>query len=64
MAVAHTILVIGYHLQKHQCDYRDLGSDYFDRLHADGLKRPRLLASRRNWAERYVFLVRAAAHAD
>lgn len=39
MAVAHTILVIGYHLQKHQCDYRDLGGDYFDRLHADGLKR-------------------------
>jgi len=39
MAVAHTILVIGYHLQTHQCDYRDLGGDYFDRLHADGLKR-------------------------
>jgi len=39
MAVAHTILVIGYHSQKHQCDYPDLGGDYFDRLHADGLKR-------------------------
>jgi transposase len=39
MAVAHTILVIGYHLQTHQCDYRDLGGDYFDHLHADGLKR-------------------------
>jgi hypothetical protein len=25
--------------QKKQCDYRDLGSDYFDRLNADGLKR-------------------------
>jgi transposase len=39
MALAHTILVIGYHLQKHQCDYHDLGGDYFDRLNADGLKR-------------------------
>lgn len=28
MAVAHTIVVIGYHLQQHQSDYRDLGSDY------------------------------------
>jgi transposase len=39
MAVAHTLLVIGYYLQKNRCDYQDLGADYFDRLHADGLKR-------------------------
>lgn len=39
MAVAHTILVIGYHMHKNRCDYQDLGVDYFDRLHADGLKR-------------------------
>jgi transposase len=39
IGVAHSILVIAYHLQKKQCDYRDLGSDYFDRLNADGLKR-------------------------
>jgi len=39
MAVAHTILVISYYMQKNQCDYQDLGTDYFDRLHADGLKR-------------------------
>ncbi len=39
MAVAHTIVVIGYHLQKNRCDYQDLGADYFDRLHADGLQR-------------------------
>jgi transposase len=39
MAVAHTILVIGYHMHKNRCDYQDLGADYFDRLHADGLKR-------------------------
>jgi transposase len=39
MAVAHTILTIGYHLLTHQCDYHDLGGDYFDRLQADGLKR-------------------------
>jgi transposase len=39
VAVAHSILVIAYSLQKKQCNYRDLGSDYFDRLNADGLKR-------------------------
>jgi transposase len=39
MAVAHTILVIGYHLQKNCCHYQDLGGDYFDRLDAVGLKR-------------------------
>ena len=39
MAVAHTILVNGYHLQKNGCDYQDLGRDYFDRLDAAGLKR-------------------------
>jgi hypothetical protein len=39
MAVAHTIVVIGYHLQKNRCDYQDLGADYFDQLHADGLQR-------------------------
>lgn len=39
IAVAHSILVIAYCMQKNQCEYRDLGSDYFDRLNADGLKR-------------------------
>ena len=39
MAVAHTILLIGYYLQMNCCDYRELGGDYFDRLHSDGLKR-------------------------
>jgi len=31
--------VIGYHLQRKRCAYTDLGSNYFDRLHAEGLKR-------------------------
>ena len=39
IAVAHSILVIGYHLQRNRCTYADLGSNYFDRLHAEGLKR-------------------------
>ena len=39
IAVAHSILIIAYCMQKNQCEYRDLGSDYFDRLNADGLKR-------------------------
>ena len=39
IAVAHSILIIGYHLQSRRCIYADLGSNYFDRLHAEGLKR-------------------------
>ena len=39
IAVAHSILVIGYHLQRTRCAYTDLGGNYFDRLHAEGLKR-------------------------
>ena len=39
IAVAHTLIVIGYHLQKNQTNYDDLGGNYFDRIHSDGLKR-------------------------
>jgi hypothetical protein len=39
IAVAHSILVIGYHLQQRHCTYTNLGSNHFDRLNADGLKR-------------------------
>jgi hypothetical protein len=39
IAVAHSILVIAYYLQKKESEYHDLGSDYFDRLNADGLRR-------------------------
>jgi transposase len=39
VAIAHSIVVIAYYLQKKQCDYHDLGSNYFDQLNADGLKR-------------------------
>jgi transposase len=39
VGVAHSIVVIAYYLQKKQCDYYDLGSNYFDQLNADGLKR-------------------------
>jgi hypothetical protein len=38
IAVAHTLIVIGYHLQKNQSNYDDLGGNYFDRIHSDGLK--------------------------
>ena len=38
IAVAHSVLVIGYYLQRRCCSYADLGSNYFDRLHAEGLK--------------------------
>jgi transposase len=39
IAVAHSLLIIGYYLQQKQSSYNDLGGDYFDRIHADGLKR-------------------------
>jgi transposase len=39
IAVAHSLLVIGYHLHQRRTNYNDLGGDYFDRFHSDGLKR-------------------------
>ena len=35
VAVAHSILVIAYHLLSRQTTYRELGADYFDRRHAE-----------------------------
>jgi transposase len=37
VALGHTILVIIYHLLKHNTTYRELGADYFDRLNTDRL---------------------------
>jgi transposase len=31
MAVGHSILVVAWHLLAYNCDYRDLGGDYFVR---------------------------------
>jgi transposase len=39
IAVAHTRIVIAYPLQKNKNNYHDLGGNYFDRIHSDGLKR-------------------------
>ena len=39
MAVAHSLLVIFYYVLKNNLEYRDLGADYFDRLHPQRLKR-------------------------
>jgi hypothetical protein len=39
IAVAHSLIIIGYYLQKNQRNYVDLGGDYFDRIDSDGLKR-------------------------
>lgn len=35
VAVAHSILVISWHLLTHDCDYDDLGGDYFTRRNTD-----------------------------
>ena len=39
VAVAHTILVIAYHIFRNQRPYQDLGADYFDRLDRKTLER-------------------------
>ena len=39
VAVAHSLLVIVYHILKHNVEYRDLGPDYFDRLEPERLRR-------------------------
>jgi hypothetical protein len=39
VAVAHSILVIAYHVLRDGVSYRELGSDYFDRLQAQPLTR-------------------------
>jgi transposase len=39
IAVAHTLIVIGYHVQKNQTNYDDLGGNYFDRIHSYLVKR-------------------------
>ena len=38
-AVAHSILVIAYHVLRDGQPYRELGGDYFERLNADRLTR-------------------------
>ena len=39
IAVAHSLLVIGYHIQSEGCVYQELGGNFFDQLHAERLKR-------------------------
>jgi transposase len=39
IAIAHTLLVISYHILRDPVRYRDLGPDYFDKLHPERLKR-------------------------
>lgn len=39
VAVAHSILVIIYHVLKHRVPYRELGADYFDKLNVTYIQR-------------------------
>ncbi len=39
LAVAHSILIIPYHILKHGTVYQDLGADYFDRRSREGTAR-------------------------
>jgi Transposase IS116/IS110/IS902 family len=40
VAVGHSILVIAWHLLANDCDYQDLGGDYFVRRDADRARQP------------------------
>ena len=37
VAISHTILIMAYHIVKEQRNYKELGSDFFDRLHEEQL---------------------------
>ena len=39
VAVGHSLLVVIYHVLKHNVEYRDLGPDYFDKLEPERLRR-------------------------
>jgi transposase len=39
IAVAHSLLVTGYHLVTRQVDYQDLGREYFDQRNPEAIKR-------------------------
>lgn len=39
IAVAHSLLIIIYHILKHDVDYCDLGPDYFDKLNGQRIER-------------------------
>jgi hypothetical protein len=39
MAVAHTMLIIGYHMLKTGRSYYELGGDYLERINKDQLRR-------------------------
>ena len=39
VAVAHSVLVVIYHVLKNNVEYKDLGPDYFDRLEPERMKR-------------------------
>jgi len=39
VAVGHSLLIVIYHVLKHNKEYRDLGPDYFDKLEPERLRR-------------------------
>jgi transposase len=39
VGVAHTILVIAWHLLKRRCTYQELGGDYFERVYRETIER-------------------------
>jgi alpha-D-ribose 1-methylphosphonate 5-phosphate C-P lyase len=39
MAVGHSLLVTGYHMNTKQMDYKDLGNNYFDERNKETVRR-------------------------
>ena len=39
VAVGHGILVIAYHILPQRAGYKELGGDYFDQQHTEGIQR-------------------------
>lgn len=39
MATGHSILVIAYHILGDECDYNELGADFFEKLNASYLEK-------------------------
>jgi transposase len=62
LAVAHTLLVIAWHVLKRGCTYQELGGDYFEKLHQEKLQRT-LVRRLERMGHRVILLSQPAATA-
>jgi transposase len=57
VAVAHTILVIIYHMIKHRLPFKELGDDYFNKMDKEKIKNSMI---KRLEKQGYKLLIQAA----